>query len=894
GGLTNSVLPLPPNHYGSNITVHDVLGGEVRLEHVTVEAENNLRGDHGLYVHNGNVSISASTFEDNCDNDSSDSSGIFATGESQILIDDSVIQANTCSGIVVEGDDAFVRASSTLIAANDGDGVRNKDASTVVLSGDPTGGNAIHDNSGYGASQVAVDGQIIATHNWWGDASGPTHAGNPGGTGEEVTDRVLYDPWLTEAPGPPSPATDLVALLVPPSMSPGETANLGVFLNNVTAMTLQNAVLVFQLPKETEYLYSVPRGEYWRSRHQVIWKLGDLPPGQQFVPAVAVWQHWGVRAETPMESSAAVMAVNLPHPSLDLDTYLAFTGNEVISSHALTAQEIAAALAADPILNAFYQDALDDGLSFYDVALQQTLADGTQALVLVFLDSAALQEGRFVIRAGGDYRVASIVDRTFAFSDQTGGGDFDLDTGDWSFWGSWATDAVRCAESPDDCDPSDWMCYRNCILGNVPGWVLDQLFSAYGLAQSGYACAQCLASGGDACISCSSALVGELTGIGLTGIATDLIKCAADCADDPTSHICDRDKAWCAKQGFAGLLGYNSLRKLDCQEEDCIYAWGTDDRSCGTMTCKECCLYWQSINPDLECEPDPCEEPDNPECDRKDTRVFRASDPNHMSGPGQVTPGQLVTYTISYENVGEGTAYGVYLVSHLPPELDEATLDLAGDGVYFPVSRALLWDVGELAAHAGGSVTFEAQVSTGVVSGTVIMAGATVYFPSVPETTPTNDVVSIVQDVAAFSQELETGEGLPLAITLRGYSPMGTPLAYDVIQDPLNGELSGVSPNLTYTPRDGFEGLDSLSFMVDDGLNASLPAAVTIMVNPGPETIPPEVLATSPDHGASDVPVFVRPQLEDFYLPRLQVRFSEAISETTINTTTLTLLDDQG
>ncbi|NOX45685.1 MAG: T9SS type A sorting domain-containing protein [Chlorobi bacterium] len=38
---------------------------------------------------------------------------------------------------------------------------------------------------------------IDAENCWWGDNSGPTHSGNPGGTGEEVSDGVDYDPYGT-------------------------------------------------------------------------------------------------------------------------------------------------------------------------------------------------------------------------------------------------------------------------------------------------------------------------------------------------------------------------------------------------------------------------------------------------------------------------------------------------------------------------------------------------------------------------------------------------------------------------------------------------------------------------------------------------------------------------
>ena len=44
---------------------------------------------------------------------------------------------------------------------------------------------------------------VDAQYNWWGDASGPTHSGNPGGTGASVTDYVDYGNFLhTPIPEP--------------------------------------------------------------------------------------------------------------------------------------------------------------------------------------------------------------------------------------------------------------------------------------------------------------------------------------------------------------------------------------------------------------------------------------------------------------------------------------------------------------------------------------------------------------------------------------------------------------------------------------------------------------------------------------------------------------------
>ena len=141
-----------------------------------------------------------------------------------------------------------------------------------------------------------------------------------------------------------------------------------------------------------------------------------------------------------------------------------------------------------------------------------------------------------------------------------------------------------------------------------------------------------------------------------------------------------------------------------------------------------------------------------------------------------------------------------------------------------------MWEIGELEAEAGDSVTFTVQVPASTVSGTVMVAEATVYFPSVPETTPTNPVVTIVQEVAAYGQQVETSPRMPVAITLSGYSPTGDALVYDTSNEPENGFLTGTPPNLTYIPAAKFEGLDGFSFTVSDGINTSLPGLVTIIV----------------------------------------------------------------
>ena len=47
---------------------------------------------------------------------------------------------------------------------------------------------------------LAVDSSADASHNWWGDPSGPTSPDNPGGTGDPISQGVPFEPFRTEAP----------------------------------------------------------------------------------------------------------------------------------------------------------------------------------------------------------------------------------------------------------------------------------------------------------------------------------------------------------------------------------------------------------------------------------------------------------------------------------------------------------------------------------------------------------------------------------------------------------------------------------------------------------------------------------------------------------------------
>lgn len=135
--------------------------------------------------------------------------------------DDIIVENNRfigCSGVGIVLD-----ASGVTITNND---IRDNDVGVDV---DRAADNAINQNNiarnklyGVDATGLGPNEEIDATENWWGEPSGPEHDTNPGGFGDEVTDKVLFDPWLGEPVGDTLSAFEITNFEIPDTGNVGE------------------------------------------------------------------------------------------------------------------------------------------------------------------------------------------------------------------------------------------------------------------------------------------------------------------------------------------------------------------------------------------------------------------------------------------------------------------------------------------------------------------------------------------------------------------------------------------------------------------------------------------------------------------------------------------------
>jgi Big-like domain-containing protein/Calx-beta domain-containing protein len=590
---------------------------------------------------------------------------------------------------------------------------------------------------------------------------------------------------------------------------------------------------------------------------------------------------------------------NYPSPHFALSDYLDYPPpGPALGLRDLSDQEADAILSADPDLEALFESALAQG--FVPVeggAFEVTDPEGERSIRIGMVEPG-VEELLSVCRVGDFPYIEEVSRQRYAIRDLTGGLSWDLDLGQSIL------DGMPLLQRPPggggagggDCPLTYSNCMWNCLVQALPDWL------SFGALKGQIAvtdCAKCFVSGGkdhDACSKCLADLASKVPGLAQ---GNDARICHKQCKKDPKSHTCENGnvvKCVLGPVGFPYNLGLFGIHysawvyNLECI--GCI-PQKSDYQPCRCDPGDTPVAKYNGPRDHCTCDCIPCQKPggggagggdgtgDTDAC--KPIEVRTAHDPNRKIGPqGDVTPGEVLEYQVDYENEGEGTAFAVYVTDRLDEKIDDATLVVEDGGTYLPAIRTIYWEAGDLGPGQGGTVRFRAALDAEAGAGAEVTNVATVVFPSVPEATPTNPVVSVVRPLAAEPQTVETAEGVAVGLTLHGSGPAGRPLTFAIDRGPSSGDLSGEPPDVVYTPSGDFQGADSFTFVVTEGLSVSAPAAVQVVVTSSPaDRIPPEVVAVSPLAGETVEAPATGPA-DGLFLPVVKAYFSEPLDPATV------------
>ena len=150
---------------------------------------------HGIYLSTfcDSNTISNNTISDNTED------GIRLTGTAgNNTIKNNTINSNS-HGIWVASDSNQIIGNDVFSNTAGGSGIHlTSAASNNVIQFNNIIGNSPEGSGSYGVYNDNAAETVDATLNYWGDANGPTHPGNPSGTGDAVSDNVEYEPYFAD------------------------------------------------------------------------------------------------------------------------------------------------------------------------------------------------------------------------------------------------------------------------------------------------------------------------------------------------------------------------------------------------------------------------------------------------------------------------------------------------------------------------------------------------------------------------------------------------------------------------------------------------------------------------------------------------------------------------
>jgi uncharacterized repeat protein (TIGR01451 family) len=577
----------------------------------------------------------------------------------------------------------------------------------------------------------------------------------------------------------------VVSISGPQQVSPGQTVDYVIEVRNGGVAAANDVIIVDALPRDIQYIASSSWGTYRWENHEVFWKFNTFAPRSLKYVYVRGYVPWGLSGGLQLNHTVYAETTGDERDTYpekktavcDLNQYRTYQPSDEISIVSLSLEE------NENIRNTQnYQDILAYGLNLgyidTNTSSRMIMTDGSQVTLSLLLSPDPVEKPEIVFitkftdstGTSTDWFLYQFANTSIALFDREGGITFNFTDGTSSYLGNWG-EMHSCPRGA---------CRANCYwkeLGlatigcmEIKGPVGEFIGKSFGVVTTSIDCIKCknLPPGLDrkeSCSRCTIDVIGAFPGTKVPGCIASLLfettRCELVCRNPGTSgeYNCNPGDSrtrcsrwWNIPDLWSGLsgetLGLRSAVTEECTS-DCVWKADRPPSYCSDRYEKcDCMTNAEGIS---ECD---C---DNPNKGETTSTITPARDPNIKYGPeGHILAGQTLDYRIEYENVGEGTAFGVYFIDTLDEDLDASSLtigpvystaddsQIAPPGSYNPATRTITWLAGEVGPKAGGYANISVKVRSDAADDTEIINFGIVYFPSVPEETRTNAIVSVV------------------------------------------------------------------------------------------------------------------------------------------------------
>ncbi len=245
--------------------------------------------------------------------------------------------------------------------------------------------------------------------------------------------------------------------------------------------------------------------------------------------------------------------------------------------------------------------------------------------------------------------------------------------------------------------------------------------------------------------------------------------------------------------------------------------------------------------------------------------VKSATPPNPM-------PGQLLTYTLAYTNLGPQASAGVLITDLVPITLTNVITAYSGALITPTGSISYAWQVQNLNAGQGGVITIVGVLSTGLPAGATFTNTAVITTTTLEGNAGNNSSlvrVTVANAPPAAADDnataWEDSADNPLDVLVNDDDANGDAIIIVVVGLPDHGgSVISNATLITYTPAPDFYGAETFTYTVSDGNGGLGTAWVTFNVtntNDAPDALDDSLAAFEDTDNALDV------LTNDSYLP---------------------------